>query len=203
MSGQPSYIYRPSNFVPSSLLCELFPADDMRSRVIAGGVLFRSKATGRATNFITVQSTLLASTYTVTIVEKDPQTLAVIKTLIYTGVEIPIDPLIDPLATSTAVADIRAAALADVNNDVIELPTTDAVFDTYTDPVSFDIFSSTSLVNGDGLPLPYDPVFLTIHTGPERTMGFIRRLDLGSSFTNIYTPKEWNGSTWVTYVPFT
>lgn len=199
MSGSPSYTYRPTFFVPSPTICQLFVADETKSRVVAADTLFRSKPTGRAANFIFVQSVLSLGIFTVTLTQKDPQTLAVIKTLTYHVTETNIDPL----ATSTAVADLRSQLSADVNNTIVELPLTDRVFTTYVDPAFFGEFVNTVLTGADGLPLPYDPTFQTIRTGPDRTLGYSNRTDLGSSFANTFQKKEWNGSAWVNYVPFT
>lgn len=216
MSGAPDYSFTPNFFQPSSTPCDLPVTDETKSRLAIGGTFFRSRATGNITNLIYIQGSLvqtapLTYNYVLTAVQKDPQTFQNVakETFSVPYENTPNLPTVSPpgppqfptilAAPSPSILALRVKV--NEGSQLIEMPTPgqDYLFKDNFDNNVLSVIAETALRGGNGAPIPPDPAFYAIRTGPSRLLSYIIHLDVGYALINVNQMQEWNGSAWVPY----
>lgn len=218
MSGAPSYTFRPTYFKPSAVPCDIFVTDETKSRRITGGTFFRSRGTGKAMNFIYIQGDIvidgfLGQQYVLTITQRDTQgNHPIIATetfkVVYQNATPPVtvSPPGPPQTPTINVPSPSILALRKLINQksrIIEMPeaSQDYLYRGHLDSNILSKIPQINLIGGNGAPLPPDPEFFSIRTGPERVLSFIVHRDLGVTLAEVDIMQEWNGKAWQVYSP--
>ena len=215
MSGAPSYPFRP-NFTPSNTPCRLYVSDETRSRKAIGGAFFRSRITGIPANFIYIQGSIVSTNYILTVIQKSaiaPHTVLISETysVIYSNSSPPIQvqppgpPLTPTPPPSPSPSILLLRKQINRNSKILEMPApnTDYLFRGQFDSPILARIPFTALAGGNGPPIPPDPTFFAIRTGPERLMSFIVRRDIGYDLVAVNQTIQWDGTAWIPYRPFT
>lgn len=214
MSGAPSYSFRP-NFTASNSPCSLYVTDETKSRRAVGGTFFRSKINGKIANYIYIQGNVVSGNYVFTVIQRSPLSpYPVLSTetygVIYANSPPPIQvqppgpPLTPTPPPTPSPSIISLREVVNRSSKIIEMPSpeTDYVFRGRLDSNIFDEIPTIALIGGNGPPIPPDPTFFSIRTGPERLMSYVVRRDVGYDLVPVGETLQWNGVAWIKYTPF-
>lgn len=216
MSGEPTYAFTPTFFQPGNTPCDLPVTDETKARLALGGTFFRSRATGKMTNLIYVQGSLvtdvfLTVNYVLTATQKDPQTFENLASETFSvpyantpnlpTVSPPGPPQFPTIMPAPSPSILALRVLVNEHSRIIEMPTPgqDYLYKDNFDNNVLSVMAPTALVGGNGAPIPPDPDFFAIRTGPQRLLFYIVRRDAGYALIEVNELQEWNGTSWQAY----
>lgn len=196
----PSYAYRPSNFVASSVSCYAPYFAEHRSRLVAGNAFFRSKSQGPSGNTIAVECVDIPSPtfniYVNNVLVRSYSVLLIAGGIADLRAQLTNDPIpsevpIEMMALGYDIYDTRT--FEDTNESLV---------DPVTPYTGLATFPHTLLSGGSGGPTTSEGLS-TIRTGPERTI-FILSSTEDAHGTDIFPPssrrvQQWNGVEWISY----
>jgi len=208
--------FTPTFFQPGVTPCDLPVTDETKARLQIGGTFFRSRATGNATNLIYIQGNLVSTglftfNYVLTAVQKDPQTFANVITETFSvkyentpnlpTVSPPGPPQFPTILADPSPSIIQLRARVNERSQIIEMPTPgqDYLFINNFDNNVLSVIAETPLRGGNGAPIPPDPAFFAIRTGPAFLLSYIVRRDAGYALIEINQLQAWNGTSWQPY----
>jgi hypothetical protein len=212
MSGSPNYTYRPV-FTASNVPCALLVVNETKSRLIAGGMFFRSRETGEITNHIYLTGRIelvgAQSLYVLSIVKRNPTNNDVLARETFTERYIAgTPPTPNPMPPPATLPGIPSPTIDLLRNKVnassqlieIPKPNNDIIFQGQEEGITLDPFGPNIRMRGaTGAPVPPSSTFIGIRTGPERTLSFISLRDIGHAFVEVNQTIEWNGTFWQNY----
>jgi hypothetical protein len=203
--------FTPNFFEPGVTPCDLPVTDETKARLAVGGTFFRSRGTGKVTNLIYVEGNLVSTgpltfLYVLTASQKDPQTFQNVFTESFSTPFInapnPVVPLIFPTTLPTpSPAIVQLRSIVNSNSKLIEMPGLgqDYLYTFQFDSNVLNPFPAVPLKGGNGAPIPPDPEFFAIRTGPVFLLYYILHRDGGSSLNVVNELQAWNGSSWQPY----
>jgi hypothetical protein len=207
------------NFVASNTNpCHIEVTDETKARRAIGGTFFRSIITGTQANSIFIQGSvvkdsLLVEHYVLAVTQRDISTGQTIKSesfsVLYSNS--PPPPLILPPtpppfptpAPTPSPSIILLRAKVNSGSKLIQMPppSSDYLFSGRFDSNVLSGFPIISLVGGNGAPVPPEPAFFAIRTGPTVPLYYILRRDIGSALIDVNQMEQWNGDSWQPYSP--
>lgn len=185
MSCEPSFSYRPQNFVPGEAPCFLPAYHEHRARLTDGNTFFRTLVQSKDQNNISLALTLttLEVWYKEQLEETFPATMG-----------------------SGSIQALRN--IVNASSKFIEMPLLGVdVFDTRTDEDDtlmggLEPFPRTYMTGGDGGPTDGSSL-AAIRTGPERSLIIIATTEdyNGNPVVKPYNQRiyQWSGASWIPY----
>lgn len=208
--------FQPTFFKPSDTPCDLLVTDETKARLISGGTFFRSLDTGKVANNIYIRGSLVQATistqyYVLTVVQKDPNTFLDLVTesfnVLYENspdlptISPPGPPQFPTILPTPSPSITKLRVKVSEGSQLIEMPSPgqDYLYPDIIDSNHLSLIPLTPLRGGNGAPIPPDPEFFQIRTGPDRLLTFIVRRDFGTTLATVNEIQEWDGTKWVPY----
>lgn len=200
--------FTPTFFEPGVTPCDLPVTDETKARLAVGGTFFRSRATGKETNSIFIKGSLVSTgplthNYVLQISQKNPQTFATVAdetfSVEFINAPNPVVPLTFPTVLPTpspAILELRF--LVNSQSKIIEMPQLgqDYLYTFQFDSNVLNPFPAIMLKGGNGPPIPPDPEFFAIRTGPVFLLYYILRRDQGFALVEVNQLLAWDGNSW-------